>query len=506
MNETGENGKKTKKEIVKNLLIIFLIIMLILTFFSNTIMNYSLPEVSTAYAQQGKVASKVRGSGVVETAEDYEVHVDENHTVASVKIKVGDEVEEGDLLFELEPPSTSAGASVDGTSIGGDEESDELKKAQEELDALELEYNKALLNLTPSYAMDNLEIATAKEELDLAVEEQKKAASRAGLVAQQTETNKTMESVKMEIQELESKAETVSGNSLKKVNKKLLAKRQKLDDLQALYDRLTGEIEALPTPETAAENVRAKQKALDTLVITLSDKKREDGSKTGQDNLDLAAQRKKVEQQREEVEKIKNKKAGGATTEILAKNGGVIRQINCIAGDTVTPDSALATIAVTGNGYSASFSVTKEQAKLVHQGQEADITNIWGDDINATLMSIKPDLENPNSKKTLTFSITGEDVTVGQNLELSVGEKTAAYDVVVPNSAIRESNDGKYVLVITVKSSPLGNRYVLSKADVEILASDDTNSAVSGGLYAYDYVVTNSSKPLEAGMKVRLAE
>ena len=205
------------------------------------------------------------------------------------------------------------------------------------------------------------------------------------------------------------------------------------------------------------------------------------------------------------MEKLKNKAEGEEATEITAKTGGVIKQINCIAGDMVTADSPLAVIAVTGNGYSASFKVTKEQAKLVRQGQEADILNIWGDDIRASLQNIKPDLEDPNNSKQLVFSVTGADVTVGQNLELSVGEKTAPYDVVVPNSAIREDNKGKFVLVVKVKPSPLGNRYVLSRSDVEVLASDDTSSAVSGGLYGYEYVVTNSSKPLEAGMKVRLA-
>ena len=113
----------------------------------------------------------------------------------------------------------------------------------------------------------------------------------------------------------------------------------------------------------------------------------------------------------------------------------------------------------------------------------------------------KADIENPDKNKILTFKITGEDVTVGQSLSLSVGEKSSQYDVTVPNSAIREDNNGKFVLVVNVKSSPLGNRYVLSRADVEVLASDDTNSAVSGGLFGYEYVVTNSTKPLEAGMK-----
>ena len=62
------------------------------------------------------------------------------------------------------------------------------------------------------------------------------------------------------------------------------------------------------------------------------------------------------------------------------------------------------------------------------------------------------------------------------------------------------------MLVVNVKSSPLGNRYVLSRADVEVIASDDNNSAVSGGLFGQEFVVTNATKPLESGMKVRLAE
>ena len=36
-----------RKDKIKNITIIFLLVMLILTFFSNTIMNYSLVEVST---------------------------------------------------------------------------------------------------------------------------------------------------------------------------------------------------------------------------------------------------------------------------------------------------------------------------------------------------------------------------------------------------------------------------------------------------------------------------
>ena len=51
MNEKA--GKR--RDWVKNAAIVFLTIMLILTFFSNTIMNYSLPEVAIQYIQSGTI-------------------------------------------------------------------------------------------------------------------------------------------------------------------------------------------------------------------------------------------------------------------------------------------------------------------------------------------------------------------------------------------------------------------------------------------------------------------
>jgi multidrug efflux pump subunit AcrA (membrane-fusion protein) len=485
-----EKKEKNKKEKIKSLAILFLVVMLLLTFFSNTIMNYSLPEVSTAYAESGTVTSKVRGSGTVEAAEDYEVKVTENHVVGSVKVKVGDEVEEGDLLFVLD----GSGAAADDTA---------LKEAQETLDSLELDYNKALLSAAPSYALDNLEIQSAREELSTALSDQTRAAGRAELSEKVNKAKTTVDSLQADVDDLQLRLESVSGNSVTKLSKQLKEKKKSLAEATETYNTLQADLDATPNVSDANEAVREKQKALDTLILTLADKQAEDKVTQGQSALDLQAAKKKVEDQRALVEKLQN---GGEESEITAKNAGVVTAVNCIAGDTVTADAPLATIAVTGNGYSLSFTVTKEQSRLVSVGQTAEIQNVWGTDMTAELTSIKADLDNPNKNMVLNFQIKGDDTVVGQSLTLSIGEKSAPYDVTVPNSAIREDNNGKFVLVVNVKSSPLGNRYVLSRADVEVLASDDTNSAVSGGLYGYEYVVTNATKPLESGMKVRLAE
>ena len=70
---------------------------------------------------------------------------------------------------------------------------------------------------------------------------------------------------------------------------------------------------------------------------------------------------------------------------------------------------------------------------------------------------------------------------------------------------MREDNNGKFVLVVEAKSSPLGNRYIARRYDVEVLASDDTNSAVSG-LLGSEFIITTSSSPIVSGNQVRLVE
>ena len=121
---TGKKGLHTmnmekqgnRKEWVKNAAIIFLSIMLVLTFFSNTIMNYSLPEVATAIVEPGSITAKIRGTGTLTSEDPYKISIEESRVISSVAVKAGDTEEKDQILFYLE-----------------DKESEELEKVQEEL-------------------------------------------------------------------------------------------------------------------------------------------------------------------------------------------------------------------------------------------------------------------------------------------------------------------------------------------------------------------------------------
>lgn len=668
----NENEGRKKREWVKNAAIVFLTIMLILTFFSNTIMNYSLPEVATQYVQSGSITAKVRGTGNVEATDPYNVVVKESRVISSVAVKQGDEVEKDQVLYYLE-----------------DKESDELKTAEKELGELELAYMKGLFGGTVSpeiinkvssgrtdsfssyqamvtdmqdrlqaaekrvqdcqKAVDDITlqstintndatVSTIPDELekdkattDLAVAELMFNQEKEERVAELT---KEINEVKYQIDDLEtliagaqSRADAPApsaGNPsqdsvFQQQEKAVIAKIKEMKDLsgvssssslteptntsypsesavskwynglnwttmgdenqkkcEALYgeyrvlvDQMNqtlsilneygsanaqyARLEALKDELRRLENKLAEVNAItigssedaQDARMRLRDAERriteidsankqtsvafqnrlanaESALKNAQAvyellkteqtelaadinaELDLAKTNKDIADKKAEIAKLKENSIGATITAPVA---GTVTSLAYVAGETTKPEEPAAVLQVAGKGYTLSFSVTNEQAKKVQVGDTAELQNAWYyDDVQAVLATIRPDPDNPSQNKQLTFNITGTSVQAGQSLSLSVGQRSSEYEFVVPNSAVREDNNGKFILIVESKSGPINNRYIATRVDVEVLASDDTNTAISAALYGYEYVITTSTKPVEAGNQVRLNE
>lgn len=569
----NENGGKKRREWVKNAAIIFLSVMLVLTFFSNTFMNYSLPEVAAQYVQSGTITAKIRGTGTVESGDPYNVKITETRTISSVLVKTGDKVEKGDPLLLLE-----------------DKESKELTDAQAALDKAMLDFELALLSGDISNsAFQNVQngnvaslntyqsrIVAAEAEIDkwqkqvdeatTAINQLKTAqvnveaggapdtSSEQAKVAeaQAALNNDWIKIAKDKISEWQAaKAacdatiakyeegilSSVSGNegypnqvpedeyNVAKTNS---ATYQRLiDDKQAQINADTAAVTAYNNKVNAlaeankklAEKQNSKTNTTSSLTVQTQNWQNELDSrnaklKAAQDfkaqllkdistELNLDYQLDSLKKQRDDIAKLQENAVGAS---IEAPISGTITSVTVKAGDEAQPDTALVTMQPEGKGFTMSFSVTNDQAKRLSVGDKADLVNSWRySDMDITLASIKPDTTDPGQKKLLTFDITGDEVTPGQSLNVSVGQKSANYDLIVPNSAIREDSNGKFILIVESKSSPLGNRYVATRVDVEVLASDDTQSAVSGALYGYEFVITTSTQPVEAGKLVRLA-
>lgn len=546
--------------------------MLVLTFFSNTFMNYSLPEVAAQYVQSGTITAKIRGTGTVESGDPYNVKISETRTISSVLVKTGDKVEKGDPLFLLE-----------------DKESKELTDAQAALDKAMLDFELALLsgNISNS-TFQNVQngnvasintyqsrIVAAEAEIDrwqkqvdeatnainqlktaqvnvdaggtpdTGSEQNKVNAAQAALNSDEVKIAKDKISEWQAAQATcqatidkynENIASSVSGNGFvnqvtedeyqlalknREQYQSLINERQAFinnnPDKVKAYDE---KVKALADANKAlADKQNSKENSTNSLTVQTQNwqtelDKRNIQLKAAQDTkeqllkdisteLNLDYQLDSLQKQRDDIAKLQENAVGAS---IEAPISGTITSVTVKAGDEAQPDTALVTMQPEGKGFTMSFSVTNDQAKRLSVGDKADLVNSWRySDMDITLASIKPDTTDPGQKKLLTFDITGDEVTPGQSLNVSVGQKSANYDLIVPNSAIREDSNGKFILIVESKSSPLGNRYVATRVDVEVLASDDTQSAVSGALYGYEFVITTSTQPVEAGKLVRLA-
>ena len=139
--------KAKKREWVKNVAIILLAVLLVLTFFSNTIMNRNLPEVATQYVSDGTINAKVRGTGTVQANGTHVVKAEQTREIRAVMVKSGQTVEAGDVLFVL-----------------GSGERSELEQVQEQLYQLQMSYQRAALGgSSTDYTADEIRVQNALE-------------------------------------------------------------------------------------------------------------------------------------------------------------------------------------------------------------------------------------------------------------------------------------------------------------------------------------------------------
>ena len=672
-----------KREVIKNIAIVFLVIMLILTFFSNTIMNRTLPEVSTQSVTSGPVTTQVRGEGTVEAEDPYNLIIDETRKVKSVPVRVGDHVEEGDIIYYLlgetseelttakneleslkseyeltilesgltqaEVAAVEAGVkNATGTILSTleskDAEINSLKSQLEEKEKKHSEVEHQISVTDPSGSSTTVDCSAeekAVEDAQTALDSAKsilnslnEAKSQAVQIAKaksdalanynaekdnfygtdskkgvktlfdeaeadyetkksdyankyndyQTKTtdynnaktayynakeafnaDPTKEQDMKDAEAAMNKAETAMNSAKDAMDAALTAKddaeknyntckKNKEDAEAALNTAKTAMDEAnalsanAPTDEqisNAQADVNAKQAALNQANTNLTNKKNSANSSNNQNNQNYQNLKKQeydmsveIGDLKSKIEKLEASRADYLSTEktkmgleskyqeILKKEkqikdleakalGGEIKspvtgEITSLAysgGEKIEAGSTAAVIQIDGKGYKLSFPVNAKQAKAVKVGDPVSVENSWYyGDLNVNLVAIQPDKNNSRDGKILVFSLSGESVNPGQNLTLSVGEKSSNYDLIVPNAAVHEDNSGHFVLIVDTKSTPFGSRYIAKRVDVTVLAQDDKVTAVDAELFGYEYVITNSSKYIENKDQVKLAD
>jgi multidrug efflux pump subunit AcrA (membrane-fusion protein) len=606
---------------VKNAAIIFLSVMLVLTFFSNTFMNYSLPEVAAQYPSYSGIKSQIRGTGAVVANMTTDVKMMGNRTVKSVQVREGDMVEEGQVLFifesaedenlkNLEDELYNAERDYALYLLGADssqsrrdysEKRDQIKEEEENIKdyqaALARATNDASIIKDPQAAKDEAEkviedmneqlenadknIADLEAQLDdsgdastkyeavraarkllnelvvdnqdyrekyaqgdqtrigeyiqwflvdvrnaysryaggddvfasaPAVDDQGEGEGLSGLLSTVQSSTATFPNTTVgEARSIISAADELAAAEMALAevstpNQQMIA--DTIDYFETLKSTIEGAIKDAEKKVAAADKVAEIQSGIKTSEKTIDGYKKDLSALNDAIDLEEAKGEFDIKDYERNIEEIKamieKSEESSGEIEMTAKVGGIINGISVVAGNLAGDGNTLAVIEVVEKGYTSSFAVTSQQAQQIRVGDEVAIENLWWQELKAVVTAVKNDPSRPGQGRIVEMNITG-DVTVGQTLDFVVGQRSTNYEAVLPKSALREDNNGKFVLYIEAKQTPLSTRYYARRLDVQEIASDDTNVAISG-LMGNEFIITTSTKPIEAGMQVRLSE
>lgn len=534
---------KKQRKWVKWALIVFFVGMALLTFFSGTIRNLTLPEISTQPVTAGTISPVVVCNGTTEAGQSTQIPAACPGTVTERLVQPGAQVQSGDILLRVT-------YSDDGT----------LAAKQEQLDQQEAAYAEALLsasassdsgawaeyqilqnNLTDAKqrqarcqeytekratldrqlaaANDELsaaqaayhaatdaaaqEAVQAHEALDSALRQQENAQTNynyyAGLDPESEETlsaKAALAEASATVLECQNRCYALD-NTLQALQAQYQppvdAAQQKVDAVNRQIATLEAEYAGCTVQKECENAVLAAQSALSAFYDRQSSVKVQDEITANR----LASMQAQIEQTKSEIAELEDKLG---THEIKADGDGIVETV--LANDTFTEGECL--VSLQGmDAYTLRCPVSFEEAAMLKLGVEARITNQTGGGSKAVLTAIEPDKADPANRKELTFTITGDSAAPDQYLSLAVALETSKHDCVVPNAAIYKDSVGSFVYVVETTSSPLGSRSKVRRVDVEEVRRDGGYTAVTGELSSQDSVVILSSAPLSDGQAVR---
>ena len=548
-------GSARRARVIKAM-IAFVAILAVLTFFSNTIMNMTIPKVMGSYASRGNLSYSNGSRGEIVVDNQTEIKGLEGRVVDEIKVTSYDTVKKGDTILTLKPieddetlatkkaslktlerekayaarqPKQATDFSIQTDAINTakttlSEAKDTLKKVQNKKSAISNNQKIIDEESVKKVSLEATVAAAAKTVEDLKTQIDKLLTEKAPLDAQITvykETN-TPEPTEDEllnnstpyailVNKVKEKEEEI-----KKLNDLLKPAEERMNEASADLAECEGKIskaeaaieslEGLPSEASAKNEVTSAQNALNNANKAYSDAKKTasveaDKAKDTENDRDEDIAKLKAE-----IEKLEE---AAKITEIKAPAAGFVYNLSVAAGDSLTAKTVVGYILPEEHREcSVTFKFDTKVAQNIWAGQQLEITSGFAQ--SCTVISKKPDPDNPRGKMLVKCHIDGEDSWPGEEITVNAGRGNDNYKCVVPSSAVNEDNGGQFVYAIIGSSTPLGDKYTVKRIDVTVEATDGAFSAITsakGELDKYDVmIVIRSEKPLEDGQRVRLED
>lgn len=540
----SENTKK--RTWVTKVIIAFVAVLLLLTFFSNTIMNLFIPKVAGKRVTGGSLSYTNSATAQVEPVTSYKIKGPEGRTVEEVLVSEYDEVKKDDVLVKFK-------AIEDKSAL------EALKK-----DLKDLEREEDYASRTPSstdYASLKLSVSQAEDQLKQAKDQLSKAKNKSdiikkaektikenkeklpGLAAEVEKASGTVEELgkkdddfatqietrekrlkkiepadgsepdasvadeikklKKEISDLK-KSQKENKGKLDAASKRLQTASKKQSECETAIQKAEGNLEeakTLPSVSEAKASVEAAEASLKSSKKQLSDARTNDGIEKDRADDASTDRQDRIKDLKEKIEAMEK---GYNTEDLKSPVDGMVYSILAGEGDKTEEDTVLMVVVPKSTEYTVTFEFDTDSVNGLNVGMELSTDTYWVE--GCKILSIKPSPEEPREKRLVKCEIIAQIVFPGEFVNGYLGRSNTSYDNLVPAGAVYEDNNGSFVYVIDETKSPFGNTYKVRRVDVDVLATDGATSAISGEGLESSLIVVRSDEALENGQRVRLED
>lgn len=564
------NEKKKIRTWCRNGFALFLAFMAVFTVLSRILDSITVPKVETGYPKMGNVSYEITGEGSFLASGVTYLYPEQGFKIQSVEVTAGQKVAAGDVLFvyqmegiqkkkeelalsiekmrlELEQhdvksrpvPSLSEEALALQTLEAakraldyGNQDLEQLRsesteklarlkrefqesmnQSEEEMEeetrrqyrAAERAYDAAVAKKESAVKKAEREVGDREEELERLQEEgaseaeiaeAEKALKRAGedLEEVREEQELYVEEARAALNNAQedygdvsagrrTAAETLKNSyeaSVEAVNEQLRAGERGIRDLE----------EAVRAAELGVENARQRDKK----AAMELEKEQEAGGLMRQGlELDLGEAEKKLDR----ISKLEE-----ALGQVCAETDGVVAEVSVKEGKTVTGEEL---VAIGDGRLLFSGTVEKKLGEFMKPGTKLELQ--YGE-TRRTYEAVVDTVDYLSDEERAGFTASVEAGTgaLGAAASFRLSLQSAQYNQVIPIAALRQDSTGYYVLAVRPEKTILGEELKAEKIPVELLEKSSSQAAVKGAFESQDRLITSSTRIIEAGDRVRIAE
>lgn len=457
-------------------LAILLVIIFAFTIASRVAASFTVAKVTVTNVSKRKIQHTVSAAGRVEQNGEFAVITEPDILVKNIAVQVGENVEKGSILMQLDMDSLS----------------EQIDSVRNDIRTLELQ-NQALQDSESQNASKrNIDIQRAKEDYDEAIQKNANAVSRAEQELQQAKDN--LEQAKQELQ--------ASKDALKKQQNSgepdeaaLADLQDKVEEKQAAYETCQSEVsEKEDALQAAYDTQQAEQKSA---VRALEDARTPQATDNGTEINEISM--KTLKNKLEKLQELEKQEG-----QIVAPESGVVTNLNVSVGQK-TMDTAVATMSDESAGLRFVAQISVDDAEYVSAGDKVTLSGIGKSAEDCEVISVEAD--ESGELMNVTANVNSEDFKLGENATMNVIRESEEYSCTVPATALRQENNKMYVFLLDTEDTILGQQYVVRKTEVKVLDKNGDYAALDGGALNNDsQIIIETDRYVEDGARVRLMD